>query len=50
MRWITTSWLEPGVKAEAMNPRARRNLILALVHAALALAILAGFVYVQSHR
>lgn len=28
----------------------RRNVILALVHAALALAILAAFVYVRSHQ
>ena len=30
--------------------RSRRNVILALVHVALAIAILAAFVYAQSHR
>ena len=30
--------------------RGRRNVILALVHVALAIAILAAFVYAQSHR
>lgn len=30
--------------------RARRNLILGVVHALIAAGILAAFVYVQSHR
>jgi hypothetical protein len=35
---------------EQRSLRSRRNVILALVHVALALAILAAFVYAQSHR
>jgi predicted negative regulator of RcsB-dependent stress response len=30
--------------------RARRNVILAVVHVLLAVAVLIGFVYAQSHR
>lgn len=38
--------------AVAITPdqRARRNRVLALVHVALALAILAAFVWLQGHR
>jgi len=32
------------------SDRARRNVILGIVHALIALGILAAFAYVQSHR
>ncbi len=36
--------------ADISAERKRRNVMLALVHVALAAAILAGFVYAQMHR
>ncbi|EIT71270.1 hypothetical protein WQQ_14070 [Hydrocarboniphaga effusa AP103] len=35
---------------EADRKRARRNVILALVHVALVIVVLAGFVYAQTRR
>lgn len=49
-----TSWPEPRrvltVSDEADKARARRNVILALVHVAIVVAILVGFVVAQTQR
>ena len=41
---------ERPVTDDAAARKSRQSLILAVLHALLAVAILAGFVYVQSHK
>jgi hypothetical protein len=42
--------MKHGQMKEVTRETRRRNVILALVHVGLAIAILAAFVYVQSHK